>query len=103
MDPNTLSLRQRVALLRRTLPLILAAGVVLIQAGPMRWMHNNLGYSLYSGIEILFYASAGPLAIYWALKLVDYWLREKEQAEQLASATERRLASRNVRAPSVAR
>jgi PAS domain S-box-containing protein len=59
----------------------------------MRWMHDNLGYSLYSGTEILFYASAGPLAIYWALKLVDYWLLEKEQAEQLASTTERRLAS----------
>jgi PAS domain S-box-containing protein len=93
MGQNTLSLRQRVARLRRILPLILAVGVVLFQAGPMRWMHNNLGYFLYSRIEILFYASAGPLAIYWALKLVDYWLREKEQAEQLASATERRLAS----------
>lgn len=93
MDQNTLSLRQRVARLRRILPLTLAVGVVLFQAGPMRWMHNNLGYSFYSETEILFYASAGPLAIYWVLKLVDYWLHEKEQAEQLASTTERRLAS----------
>ena len=93
MNQNTLSLRHRVAHLRRILPLALAVGVVLFQAGPMRWMHDTLGYFLYSNTEILFYASVGPLVTYWALKLVDHWLREKELAEQLANTTERRLAS----------
>lgn len=93
MNENTLSLRQRVARLRRIVPPVLALGVVLFQVGPMRWMHNTFGYIPYSTIEILFYASAGPVVTYWALKLIDRWLREKEQAEQLASTSERRLAS----------
>lgn len=93
MHHDTLSLRQSVAYLRRILPLALAVGVVLFQIGPMRWLHDTLGYSFYSGTEILFYASVSSLATYWALKLVDRWLREKEQVEQLADTTEHRLAS----------
>ena len=34
----------------------------------MRWMHDTLSYFLYSGTEILFYASVGPLATYWVKK-----------------------------------
>ncbi|MFQ5617013.1 MAG: ATP-binding protein [Anaerolineales bacterium] len=93
MNQNNDSLKQRITLLKRVLPPVLALVVVLYQLGPARWVHDTLGHSIHFGVEILFYASAGPLLAYWTLNLIGRWLDEKEQAERLVSISEHRLAS----------
>src|SRR5689334_20400774 len=89
----TLPLRQRIARLRWALPLaigLLAAGYEL---GPGRWIHDRIGVSDYFDLDILFYATAAPLLSYWVLTLITHWYDEKDSAEQLARASEQRLAS----------
>jgi PAS domain S-box-containing protein len=93
MNENSHILRQRFALLRRVLPLALVLLVVFNQLGLLRWIQDTFGYPTYSTVETVFYASVGPLAAYWVLRQIDRWLAEKEQAEELARASERRLAS----------
>ena len=93
MNMDDTQVRQRVAVLRRILPLAMVLIVVLYQLILVRWMDNTLGEAVHFGVEILFYATVGPLLTYWALRLVDRWLEEKERAEKVARVSERRLAS----------
>jgi PAS domain S-box-containing protein len=48
---------------------------------------------IHYGVEILFFATAGPLLAFWTLTRISQWLDEKEHAEQQARASEQRLAS----------
>ena len=93
MNEDDVQVRQRVTTLRRVLPLTMALIVVVYQLVLARWVDDIFGETAHFGVEILFYATVGPLITYWALKLVDRWLEEKERAEREAGISERRLAS----------
>ena len=93
MNADDVQVRQRVAILRWTLPPILVFAVVLYQLVLARWISESFGHDIHYGVEILFYATVGPLLTYWALRLIDQWLVEKELAEQKARISEYRLAS----------
>lgn len=85
--------RERLATLRWALPLTFIGLVFLYQLGPARWVHDNFSDPVHFAVEILFYATAGPLLTYWTLTRVSRWLEAKEAAERQARASERRLAS----------
>lgn len=87
------SLKQRITFLRLFLPLLLVLMVVVYQLGLARWVEVNFGSFYHYGVEILGYSTFGPLLTYWTLRLIGRWLDEKEDAENLASASERRLAA----------
>ncbi|HET6446558.1 MAG TPA: ATP-binding protein [candidate division Zixibacteria bacterium] len=93
MSVDDVQVRQRIAILRRALPMIMVLVVVVYQLVLARWISNSFGHEIHYGIEILFYATVGPLLTYWTLKLIDQWLAEKEVAERKASINEYRLAS----------
>lgn len=93
MNVDDVQVRQRIAVLRWTLPLVLVLVVVLYQLVLARWISDSYGHDIHFGVEILFYATVGPLLTYWTLKLIDRWLAEKEVAERKASINEYRLAS----------
>jgi len=93
MDSTTPPLRQRIAVLRWTLPVSFALLAVVYQLGPARWVHDLFGHAIHYGVEILFYATAGPLLTYWTLTRLGQWLDEKESAEKNARASAQRLAS----------
>src|SRR3989337_3612697 len=93
MKLSSLSLRQRVALLRWVLPLAFALSAGVYQLGLARWVHDQYGHNIHYGVEILFYSTAGLLLTYWALPRLGKWLEEKEGVEIKARASEQRLAS----------
>ena len=93
MNKADLAPRKRIAILRWVLPLAFAIMAALYQLGPARWVHTNYGDPVHFGIEILFYGTAGPVLAFWALTVVGRWIDDKEQAERLAQASERCLAS----------
>lgn len=93
MNVDDVQVRQRIAVLRWTLPLALVLVVVLYQLVLARWISDYFGHDIHFGAEILFYATVGPLLTYWTLKVIDRWLVEKEVAERKASRNEHRLAS----------
>lgn len=92
MNLTSRTLKQRVAVLRWTLPFSFAMLAALYQLGPARWVHDY-SHSLHFAVEILFFSTVGPVLAFWALTLVGRWLDEKERVEQQARASERRLAS----------
>ena len=87
------TVRERIALLRWALPLSFVVLVFLYQLGPARWAHDIFNQTVHYAIEIIFYATVGPLLTFWTLKRIERWLDEKEQAEAAARASERRLAA----------
>ncbi len=87
------SLRQRFRIMRWTIPLGLVSAVVFYQLGPARWMQHTYGDEIHFAIEILFYATLGPLLSFWVINVFGRWLDEKEQVEREVGASERRLAS----------
>lgn len=93
MHQASAKLSRRLNWLRWLLPLVFVLLVILYQLGPARWVHDAYSDPAHYGIEILFYATAGPLIAFWALGMVSRWLEEKDQAERAARASERRLAS----------
>ena len=93
MSPTSNTLKQRITILRWALPVTFAILAMLFQLGPARLVHDYYGHALHYGVEIVFYATAGPLLAFWTLTRLGHWLDEKEQAEQHARASERRLAS----------
>ena len=86
-------LSDRISLLRWALPFSFALLAMLYQLGPARWVHDRYGHTIHYGVEIAFYATAGPLLAFWALTHIGHWLDEKECAEKQARASEQRLAS----------
>ncbi len=89
----TLAVHQRIARLRWALPLAVGLAAVLYEIGPGRWIHDVFGASDYFGLDILFYATAGPAAVFLVLTYIGRWLDDKERAEQQARAIEGQLAS----------
>lgn len=93
MQQASVKLSNRLTWLRWLLPLAFTLLVILYQLGPARWVHDTYSDPAHYGVEILFYATAGPLLAFWALGLVSRWLNEKNRAERAAHASQRRLAS----------
>src|SRR3989338_8375468 len=93
MNQPSPAFRQRIALLRWTLPISFALLAVLYQLGPARWVHDRYGHEIHYWVEIAFYGTAGPLLTLWALTHIGRWLEAKAQAEHQARASEQRLAS----------
>ena len=93
MKPTSPTLRQRLSVLRWALPVSFAILAALYQLGPARWVHDYYGHVFHYGVEIVFYATAGPLLAFWTLTRIGQWLDEKELAEKQARASEQRLAS----------
>ena len=79
MLPDKLSDRLRV--LQRWLPIVVMAVAALYQLGPARYIHNHYGDWAHYGLEILFYGTAGPVFIWFTLRVVREWIEQKEQAE----------------------
>lgn len=86
-------LHQRIAALRWALPLMMVALVMLYQLVIMRWVHDTMSDPLHFTVEVIFYATTGPILAYWVLNRIRSWLVEKEDAERRARTHEQRLAS----------
>lgn len=87
------TLKQRIAILRWILPVILAIITILYQFWSAHLAHNYYSDTIHYAVEFLFYATIGPLLIFLALTRLSRWLDEKERAEKQARASEQRLAS----------
>jgi PAS domain S-box-containing protein len=93
MNASSHALKRRVAVLRWAFPAVLAVLATWYQLGLARWVLNKYGDSAHFGVEIVFYATAGPLLAFWVLTLIGRWLDEKERAEKQARSIEQRFAS----------
>lgn len=93
MNLTTYTLKQRIAILRWILPVMLAITTILYQLWSSHLAHNYYGDTIHYAVEFLFYATVGPLLIFWALTRLGHWLDEKERVEKQARASEQRLAS----------
>ena len=91
MQPASDSLRQKVALLRWTLPAVLIILTVFYEFGPARWLQDNLHDPV--DLEILLYGVLSPLLAFWVLTLIGRWLDKTDRAEKAARASDRRLAA----------
>src|SRR3990170_1581210 len=87
------TINQRIAFLSWFLPIVFAMMAVFYQLGPARLVQDNFGHEIHYIVEILFYASAGPLLTFFTMRRLVRWLKEKERAENQARASEQRLAS----------
>ncbi len=93
MNLANYTLKQRISLLRWTIPLTVAIITILYQFWSAHLGHNFYDDTIHYAVEFLFYATVGPLLIFVALTRLDDWLAEKEQMEKLARSSEQRLAS----------
>ena len=93
MSKSIPSLKQRVTTLRWVLPIGFSLVAILYQLVVARWVHDSFGAMTHYGVEILFFATVGPLLAFWVLTLIHRWLEEKEFAENQARMSERRLAA----------
>lgn len=93
MSLNRPTFRQRVTLLRWSLPLILGLLAVFYELGPGRWIHDAFSASAYFDVDVVFYALVAPVLIFGALTYLSRWFDEKERAEKQARASSQRLAS----------
>lgn len=87
------TLQKRIVQMRWALPVSFAVLAVFYQLVLASWVHDRFGDSVHYGVEVVFYAGAGPLLAFWALGLIGRWLNEKELAENQARASDRRLAA----------
>ncbi len=85
------TLRQRVALLRWTVPAALILLTVFYEFGPAKWLQDNPHDPV--DLEILLYGVLSPLLAFWGLTYIGNWLAKAERAEQQARTSDRRLAS----------
>jgi PAS domain S-box-containing protein len=79
--------------LRWTAPFGLVLIIIVYQLGVARWVEYHLNSATHFVAEILFYATTGSVFVFWILSRIIRWVDEKEQSDQLARASERRLAS----------
>jgi len=93
MNADEIQVRQRIATLRWALPSFMVLVVVFYQLVLARWISEAFGHDIHFGVEVIFYATVGPLLTYWTLTLIDGWLAEKSLAEHKAIESEYRLAS----------
>lgn len=93
MNRANYTLRQRIAILRWTLPVMLTTITILYQLWSAHLTHNYYSDIIHYAVEFVFYATVGPLLIFLALTRLNRWLEDKEQVEKQARASEQRLAS----------
>lgn len=79
MKPSNLS--KRIRLLQWAIPLSILIVATFFQLGLARYVHDKFGHDVHWGVEILFYGTVGPIAVWFVLKLIGHWLKEKEEAE----------------------
>lgn len=91
-QPSTI-FRNRLRSLLVLMPLALGALVIVFQMGIARLIHDKLGDEAHFIVEILFFATVGPVAVYWALTRVGHWLEERRRLEERVRTNESRLAS----------
>ena len=87
------TVRERLAVLRWTLPLLLSILVFFYQLGPARWVLDAYDHVVHYAVEIIVYATIGPYLTFWTLRRIERWLDEKERAEQSAQESQQRLAA----------
>jgi PAS domain S-box-containing protein len=90
--PDNVIIR-RMAILRWVIPLSFSTFAVIYQMAFARWVLDTYGEQVHFIIEILFYAIAVPLLIFWALSRAAKWVEEIERVERKARANDRRFAS----------
>ncbi len=90
---RTAPVDQRVRWLRWLLPVAIAAMVLVYQLGFATYVHDNMGHTAHTMVEIAFYSVAGPAVTWVTLGFIGKWLREKESIERKARAQEQHLAS----------
>lgn len=93
MDQAKSTIKHRVILLSWLLPIAFALMAIFYQLGIARLVHDTYGHEIHYGVEILFYATAGPLLTFFTLRRLVHWLDEKDRAEKQARASDQRLAS----------
>jgi len=90
---NQSSLKTRIEFWRWTLPIGFALFALLYQLVLARWVHDTYNDATHFVVEVLFFATAGPLLTFFAMTQIRYWVVDKERAEKLARTNERWLAS----------
>lgn len=93
MGQSNATIKQRITLLGWFLPVAFGLMAVFYQLVPARFVHDNYGHDTHYIVEILFYASVGPLLTFFTMRRLVGWLDEKEQVEKQARASEQRLVS----------
>lgn len=93
MDQARSTLQHRLSVLRILLPVGFAVIAILYQLLLAQWVLDLFGEEAHFGVEIIFYATVGPLLAFWVLTQIGRWLEEKEHFEHQARMSERRLAS----------
>lgn len=79
MLPNKLS--DRLRLMHWALPAAIAILAAVYQIGPARYVHENFGPWAHYGMEVILYATVGPIILWFVLGIVRTWIQQKEQAE----------------------
>ncbi len=87
------SLKNRIEFWRWTLPVGFALFVFLYELVLARWVHDTYNDATHFAVEVLFFATTGPLLTFFALTQIRHWVEEKEHAEKQARTNERWLAS----------
>lgn len=90
---NITLFQKRLRYFRWAVPISFALIATLYQLFVAQWVENLFGISTHFVVEILFFATAGPLSAYWVIQKIELWHKEKEEAETIARRSERRLAS----------
>lgn len=90
---NHSTLKRRIEFWRWFLPVSLVVFVLLYQLILARWIHDTFSDATHFAVEVLFFATAGPVAVFLILTQMRQWVEEKEQVEARARTNERWLAS----------
>jgi len=93
MAQSNATIKQRITLLGWFLPVAFGLMAVFYQLVPARFVHDSYGHDIHYIVEILFYASVGPLLTFFTMRRLVGWLDEKERVEEQARVSEQRLAS----------
>jgi PAS domain S-box-containing protein len=93
MQSNATTTKQRIEYLQWMLPIALALLSIFYQLILARWVHENYSETAHFLVEILFYAIVGPVIVFFAFYQIQQWLLAKEKAEQVAWASQQRLAA----------
>src|SRR3990172_6177363 len=87
------TLRQRIGLLTRLLPLGLVFLTVLPQLIAVYLGQNSRVFPGKDSVEVLFYVVIIPLSSFWILKRISRWLDEYLQTQEDFQSVEHRQAS----------
>jgi signal transduction histidine kinase len=71
----------RIRKLKWVFPLSIAGLVIIYQLIVTKWIHETWGGTVHFVVELLFYATAGPLFAYLILDVLERWMEERETSE----------------------